>query len=61
MTLNNYMPNPVKSYPEDFSIDLPVKIHVILYVSEDVQTDINEKIIAPFSIEKALAAFKISD
>ena len=42
MTLNNYMPNPVKSYPEDFSIDLPVKIHVVLYVSEDVQTDIND-------------------
>ena len=42
MTLNNYMPNPVKSYNEDFSIDLPVKIHIRLFVSEDVQTDIND-------------------
>ena len=44
MRLNNYMPNPVKSYPDDFSIDLPVKIYVKLYVSEDITTDINDLI-----------------
>ena len=45
MTLNNYMPNPVKSYSPDFGIDLPVKIHVRLFVPEDIQTDINDIVI----------------
>ena len=45
MTLNNYMANPVKSYPTDFGIDLPVKIHVVLYVPEDIQKDINDIIL----------------
>ena len=44
MRLNNYMPNPVKTYSDDFSIDLPAKIHVKLYVSEDIRIDINDLI-----------------
>ena len=39
------MNNPVKTYNDDFSIDLPVKIYVKLYVSEDITTDINDLIV----------------
>ena len=44
MRLNNYMPNPVKQYDDNFSIDLPVKIYVKIYVSEDYPNDINDLI-----------------